>query len=379
MNIEIRDAAALRTLRPLEVAAYLRSKGWKSTEQTANASTWLRTLGTEVFEATIPLYESLRDYALRMGEVLQTIAVAENRSQGLVYSDLLTTFADVLRIRIDDPEAKDGTLSIEAHAQMAQKARELWLAAACAALEHRAVWHTKKPTQAVDQVRKLRVGQSERGSYIITVISRVSPALEVPGNGQLFETNLPYERQVTQTLATALDTLESAAAKAAVSGKFDSFEESVEKGVSSNLCDAVAGLWGDEDRQRTLEFSFTWSPARPLETAVPSKVRFSADRIPVIREASRVMRERSPVIDFELEGAVVKLDRQRGEQTGKATILGLVDGRPKRVTLELEDPLYHLAIQAHEQERALRCIGSLVREGRGFRLHNARDLVVEEE
>jgi hypothetical protein len=379
VNIDIRDASAIRTLRPLEVAAYLRSTGWDAKEPTAKASTWMRTNGAEVFEVTVPLDETLRDYALRMGEVLHTLAAAENRSQGQVFSDLLTTFADVLRIRIDDPEAGDGTLSIEAHAQIAQKARDLLLAAACSAMEHRAVWHTNKPAQAIEQVRKLRVGQSERGSYIVTVISRVSPALTVPSNGELFESDLPFERQVTQTLATSLAALDAAAATAALSGKFDSFEQSVTKGVSANLCDAVAGLWGDEVRQRTLEFTFTWSPARPLEMQVPSQVRFSADQIPVIREASRVMKERSPVSDFELEGAVVKLDRKPGAEFGKVTVLGLVDGRPKRVTFELGEPLYHLAVQAHDQERALRCSGSLQREGRGYQLQNPRDVIVEEE
>ena len=102
-------------------------------------------------------------------------------SREQVYSDLLTTFADVVRIRIDDPEAKDGTLSIEAHAQIAQKARDLLLAAACSAMEHRAVWHTKKPTQAVEQLRKLHVGQSERGSYIVTVISHSQPGARIAG------------------------------------------------------------------------------------------------------------------------------------------------------------------------------------------------------
>jgi hypothetical protein len=91
------------------------------------------------------------------------------------------------------------------------------------------------------------------------------------------------------------------------------------------------------------------------------------------------MKERAPVSDFELEGAVVKLDRQPGNETGKVTVLGLVEGKQKRVTFELGDPLYHLAVTAHDQERALRCIGNLRREGRGYQLLNPREIVVEEE
>ncbi|MBN9119976.1 MAG: hypothetical protein J0I06_12575 [Planctomycetes bacterium] len=379
MNVEIRDASAVQMLRPLEVAAYLRSTGWNQKAASTKVSVWGRKSGDDEFEATVPLVATVRDYALRMGDVLRVIAAAENRSQAQVYTDLLTTFADVVRIRIDDPEAKDGTLSIEAHAQIAQRARDLLLAAACSATEHRAVWPATKPARAVEQVRKLRVGQSERGSYIVTVISRVSPALETPADGRLFEAEVPFERQVVQTLATSLATLDTAAATAALSGKFDSFAESVAHGVSANLCDAVAGLWGDDGQQRTLEFSFTWSPARPLEVSAPERVRFTADSIPVIREASRVMKERAPMSDFRIEGPVVKLDRQPDAASGKVTVFGAVENRPTRVTLELSEPQYSRAVAAHRDQLVFSCVGTLVREGRNYRLQNPRDVSVEEE
>lgn len=376
MKTNIRDVEAIQTLRPLEVTAYLRSKGWIQQAPSNKASVWIK---DNEFEAVVPLDQAMRDYALRMGDILHTLAAVENRSQTEIYADLLTTFADVVRIRIDDPEQLDGTLPIEAHAQIAQKTRDLLLAAACSATEHRPVWHTKKPTQAVEQVRKIRIGQSERGSYIVTVISRVSPALQSPNNGQLFETEPPFERRVIQTLASSLDALNNAAATAAMSGEFASFEESVAQGVSANLCDAVAGIWGDDNGQRNLEFTFSWSPARAVDPHIPSKVKFAADRIPFIREASRVMKDRTPVGDFELEGAVVRLDRPEGQPAGKVTIMGQVDGKPKRVTLELEDAHYQVAIAAHAQERALRCIGSLVREGRGHVLLGPRDIAIEQD
>jgi hypothetical protein len=181
---------------------------------------------------------------------------------------------------------------------------------------------------------------------------------------RLFETEIPFERRMTQTLASSLFQLERAAEAAALSVEFAVFEESVARGVSANLCDAVAGLWGEEDRLRNLEFTFSWSPARPPEPDVVRRVRFTADRIPVIREAGRLMRERAPVADFELEGAVVKLERAEDAPTGRVTILGQVEGKPRRVVVEMGDPKYHLAVLAHDQGTALRCFGSFA--GRTF-------------
>lgn len=366
----------MANLRPTDVLAYLRATGWQHESDIEHGSIWNLNRSHDDFEVVIPGDPLLRDYTKRMSEVLQTLAIAEARPAEQVYSDLLTSHADVVRIRIDDPEAQDGTLSMEDHAQIAQKTRDLMLAAACAALEKRAIWPTNKPAQAIDQVRKLRVGQTERGSYVVTVISRVSPTLatDAPCNNK---PELPFERQVTQTLAKALAALDAAVNAAATSGKFESFESAVADGVSANLCEAVSGLWSDDNHQGGLEFRFSWSAARPIETEVRKHVRFSADRIPLIREAAKLMQERSPIKDFELEGVVVKLDRPPGQETGRVTVLGLVDGRPKRVTLSLGDPFYHWALDAHDRERTLHCVGTLVREGRGYQLQNAHLLAPE--
>jgi len=311
-----------------------------------------------------------------MGELLQTLAVFERRSQVQVYSDLLTTTSDVTRIRIVDAELTDGTLPIEENALIAQKTRDLVLAAACAATERRPVWHTRKPAKAVEFVRSVRTGQTERGSYVITVISRVAPLLHM--QQQLFETD-PYERQVTQTLAESLVALDQAAEQAALTQEMSAFDQAVPKGVNANLCDAVVGLWVGENLQRKVEFSFTWSPTRPVAAAVPRRIILSADRIPVIREAGRLMRERAPVTDFELRGAVVKLERPEGASVGKITVMGLLDDRQVRITAELLDAPYNEAITAHKQGKMLRLAGTLAKDGRGYVLKDPRDVVIDEE
>lgn len=379
MNIEIRDSEALRTIRPVDAALYLQSRGWKQASSTPGVSSlWLIGSGADEFEVLLPMREDFRDYALRMGEMLHVLASAEKRSQSQIYRDLLTVTADVIRIRIADPELTDGTLPIEEHAQIAQRARDLVLAAACAATEARSVWHKRKPAQAMEHVRRVRIGQSERGSYVITVISRITPLLQAK-QPSLFEADDPYERKVTQTLATSLKALDRATEQAALTREITAFENAVPEGVNANLCDAVVGLWGGDERQRSLEFTFSWSPTRPVPPESVQRVAFGSDRLPVIREAGRVMREREPFPEFELHGPVVKLERQDGSATGKVTVVGIVDDRPVRITVELDDTAYHRALQAHAQGQTVKAVGTLVKEGRGFVLKNPSHLTVEPE
>lgn len=379
MEIEIRDAEAVRAIQPVDAALYLRANAWEQGATVAGrSSVWTRRRGDEEFEALLPLDRGLADYALRMGDLLSVLAAAEQRSPSLVYRDLLTITSDVIRIRIADPELTDGTLPIEDHAQIAQKARDLMLAAACAATEYRPVWHKKKPAQAMDHVRSLRIGQSERGSYVLTVVSRVTPQLHGTGEQMaLPDLEAPYERKVTQTLAQSLQALHRAAEEAALTQQIASFDRAVFQGVNANLCDAVVGLWGGGETQRNLGFSFSWSPARPAPPELQRTVNFSPDRIPVIREAGRQLREREPLPDFELRGPVVKLERGDGASTGRATIVGLLDDRQGRVTVELDDAQYHVAVRAHGNGHSVRVTGTLVREGRGFLLKNASALSID--
>jgi hypothetical protein len=75
----------------------------------------------------------------------------------------------------------------------------------------------------------------------------------------------------------------------------------------------------------------------------------------------------------------VKLDRPEGAPAGKVTVVGLLEVRQVRVNLELAEPQYSLAVNAHRDGKTLRAVGTLIKEGRRHELKNARDVEIEEE
>ena len=62
----------------------------------------------------------------------------------------------------------------------------------------------------MDSVRKVRFGVSEAGSYVLTIISPVPPALYV-NEGALTGVSEPFERKTALTLADAMVAIRSAA------------------------------------------------------------------------------------------------------------------------------------------------------------------------
>ncbi|MBI4815660.1 MAG: hypothetical protein HY791_05370 [Deltaproteobacteria bacterium] len=368
------DLELVQSVSALDVAMYLRAHGWQRKEgmPSSVASTWSLTIDGAEFEALLPLDRGFKDYARRMVELMVVLAAAEKRSPHEVSADLQVVTADVFRIRLSGPDIADGTVPIEEHAQISRKAKDLMLAAACTVVEPRAVWTGRRPPAAADYVRRVRVGQSQKGSYVLTIISPVTPRL-LHGHSPSDEFDRdPFERRVSATLASALRSLLHAADQALLTQQMGPFDAVITEGVSSNLCDAVTGL-GGEDRQRSLEFGFSWSPARPVSANFPRKVVMASDLLPVIREAGRQIRERRPIVGFELRGPVIKLERGTESTIGRATIAAVVEGSSVGVLVELRDgpwqsadALYQIAVRAHAEGRRVLVKGTLVRERRRF-------------
>lgn len=377
-----RGVQALDPVPPLEVAAYLHSRGWKQSELLAGkGSAWIF-VGKDgsKFEVLLPMSRDLTDFHSRIEEVLHVLEVVEThetggeRSRSEIVADITTVTADVLRFRFDD--ADGGTLPIEEGVRVVEHVRNLILAAACATVQPRQQYQTRKPAQATEYLSRVRIGAPERGSFVLAIRSEVPPRLVSQSPLDLVTVEEPFERRVMLTLAQAVIAARDAACHAGAIGDLQPFRDAVQRGVSSNLCDAIAGL-ARGSRAESVTMTFSWAPARIPSGKPPERIFVSSDVAPVLQEAARFFRGAAPLEDFELRGMVVKLERPEGIRDGRITVAALVDESIRRVQLELTAGDYAQAIHAHEREQPIYCEGELTREGRGYVLHNPRAFRVE--
>jgi hypothetical protein len=380
MKVAIRDSDALRAVRPLDLAGYLRAKGWtKASEIDGRAALW--TLHDE--EILAPFASEVADYHRRVAEAIAVLAQVEDRSEGDVWSDIASAGFDVVRVRAGGEDRAQGTISIEDGVWLFERSRDLLTAAACAAHSPRTVYHTRRPTPAVDYMQRVRLGQTEVGSFVVCLLSPVPPELQpgLPAVDPEDVTDEPFERRVTTTLMQSLSALNRAAGQAMAGGSITPFDETVALGVSANLCEAVVALH-QVARTKELEVSMKWAAVRPPGPKAPtSRVRVGRDMVEPLREVARVFREKQPQKAAEVTGYVVKLAREESEMLGHATVWGTVSGLTghRRVTLELAGQLYEDALHAHRDGEAVRAVGELRREGRGYGLHGVRTLEVGED
>lgn len=364
VKARIVDVEALRAVSPKALSAYALAEGWTPLEPYGVHSQVYKR-GDSRHEIIIPGTAALGDYASVVSDLLKAFSEVEDRDELQVYRDLANADRDVVRIR--SPEAdSDGSVCIEAGVDLVVHARDLVLSAACAAWDPRPTYRAGRIKQADDYMSRVRLGQTEQGSFVVTLLAPVPPALERQADFWPHADEEPYERLVTRRLAGSLDTAAQAIEKLNLGAGIAIFENAVGQGVSANLCEAAANL---SDQGDGVEVSITWARTRPTPQARWAR-KFTRAEGQTLREVARHFHERQPRPEERLQGYVVQLARRETVSDGRVTISAWVDGKPTSIQAELERRDYELALRAHDCRRPISAVGTLERKGHRWKLIN---------
>jgi hypothetical protein len=367
VKAQILDADALRAITPSALAAYARSRSWRRTEPYGqHADVYVSPRDDE---ALIPRTDRLGDYAAAVSSVIGAFAKEADTDEFSIYRDVLGADHDVVRVRavVDDD---DGSIPIDAGVEIVRQSRDMLLAAACSIHNPLPYYRAGANRDATDYMRSVKLGQTEIGSFVVTLLAPVPPLLS-PQQPTLDPSwagldDEPWERLVTRRLVKAL-TASRNATEASVSEQ-SAFEKAVEHGVSANLCEALAGLV--EQSQET-EISVAWAKTRP-EAEPRSRIVFSRKDGAILKEAARTFRLRQAKENETLFGKVTDLHRGTTEIDGKVTLKALIEGKLQSVTALLDSSTYSKVLLAHDRKLPVVVRGDLRRIGQRWSLEQAR-------
>ena len=371
MRVDIRDAGALQAISPAALSAYARSAGWRKTEGYGTHSDVYA--AEKLPEVILPRTERLGDYASVVSRLITIFAEVAGRDELSLYRDLVTADRDVVRARIT--ETDDGSLTLNHGVDLISGTRDLVLAAACSLRESQPLYCLGANREANELLNSIRLGQTEHGSFVVTLLTPVvSPPL--PSLLQEYDdSDDPIERRMTRRLSEALAATRDAT-ESATAGDGTAFAESIYRGVSANLCDALVKLIGSFP---TLDISVAWARTRPINP--PREVfRFARADAAILREAARQFRNREPQPDTRLFGTVQRLRCDEDEASGTIYLRTSIDGQNRSVAVMLKKTAYDSAIQAHKERMPIILQGDLERSGQRWRLLNARiDAIIGDE
>jgi len=359
------DIKSLISITPAQIMSYLKAKGWVQEKVIHSVSSvWLQ----KEFEIIVPLETSYKDYNARVVDALETLAIFEGRSLDTVLKDIKNALKDVIRIRAISPATSKGTIPLEDGLHLLESTRELISAAASSSVAPRANYPSRKSDKVIEFLKTIQLGQTEEGSFVVTISTDIPPMLGLPSSPhEQIPLEEPFERMVTLKLIESLDACKEASKNSQASGDIKPFELAIDKGVSANLCDAIAKI-NQSCGNEQVEISMAWALARPIQNNIPNTICFTQDLIPYIAEAARTFKETKPIEDFELKGIVIQLKSKERKKEGEIVVIGLVDGQQRKVSIKLTKTEYDIAIKAHETITPIRCFGELKKLKKGFAL-----------
>ena len=378
MSAHVTEAMLAETVNPLGVHAYLAANGWaKIGPCHGDTGDTYRLQEDERETVLVPASATFADYVTRIVQLAEILGRVENRRETAVLADLSLADVDLIRIRL--PEALDhNSIPLSAGVDLLQESHKLLLAAACSASRPQRLFRAGRHQQAAAYVDKVRLGQTEPGSFVVNMLAPISPSLRKSEPAQLPLLD-PFERRATRMLVSGLRATREATVRVNRREDIGAFEERVVKGVSANLCQAAANLI---DTGKGLDVSVSWALTRqPDEEQMDGRaaVAFAPSDALVLHEAARVLTERQERIDERIEGYVFALTRDRSDPEGRVTIKAVLDGALTSVKVDFDPPGYSMIADAHDRRLSVSLEGDLRRDGQRWHLMNPRDLTIIED
>lgn len=173
-------------INPLAFSKYLKDTGWDLfPSKKIQIKIFQCEKDHEFFQVTIPLEKTLADYKEAMYKAILNVANAEKKSVEQVMLYLLNPSTDIIKIRLDKKEVEAGNILFDDAIRLYENVKKL-LAATALDILHPRKYHQGRPDDLVLQfLSSCRFGQTELGSYIVSVVCPFAELDEKDGYKQL--------------------------------------------------------------------------------------------------------------------------------------------------------------------------------------------------
>ncbi|WP_017557082.1 hypothetical protein [Nocardiopsis baichengensis] len=362
---------------PDQVADYLRAQGWRlQPEQWRGAAIWSAPPRAATDdEVLLPPRIEYEDDADLVKRALKAIARAEQRDFAEVLRAISAPLVDVQRFHTH-PHTPSGTLPLLAGWDAIGGIRGAFTVAARRVLEGAdSSVSGGRNSKAVDTfLGTVRLGPTAAGSYIFSAEVPLGGAPEPAAEGMLALEYEPGPGSGPRGIVAEMYRGIAAAGKAARQAEEDpgdelgGFDEGAGQGVTSRLCESLAGLAG-HDADRPFEISFQWAPAHPAPLpeghadGEQNRIAFGRRAGALLKDAAKHLRELENSGTVRMVGTIIAMERDSRTSVGYAKVRGTLRtdrGSSQRTLPVVLDPQqYDRALEAHRGARAITAEGRI--------------------
>ncbi len=174
---------------------------------------------------------------------------------------LLNPNTDILKIRLDKKEVESGSIMFDDAIQLFDNAKKLIAAAALDVIHPKKIHYGRIDEPVQRFLSQCRFGQTEIGSYVVSVVCPFVELSETEGYRQLniFSDEEQCANSLTRKITNRLMTNVAAIKQNIDNDNLETLAND-DSPISSNFYEALSGLSMDTE-DTTIEFIAEWSPA----------------------------------------------------------------------------------------------------------------------
>ncbi|MFS4108631.1 hypothetical protein [Streptomyces sp. PD-S100-1] len=337
-----------------EIVSYLRRSGWQRSLTGPLAEMWYPE-GDEDNPILVPKESRAPDFRRTLAMIMDELARKEHRPQTEIHLDISRQFIDVTDLRAEDDHITEGTISIHAGLGLINSANQMMVSAAAATLRRQGYYGKSMPRDAYKHARRMRLGQTRPGSYIVPIISSAKFSSLVTVSEEESRLNVSadesyFERRMLTTLSRALETLSELAVERGRTPSKDDMLGAVDDGVSSELCSAILDVIGHGEVEE-FDVAFNWAPSSPAPKTIADRIAFFGEAAPIIEHIKGELKDSRSQAERVLYGVIRRLSLKRNETVGHVAMDTVIDGKPRVVAFDLPLNTYSRAARYHGERR----------------------------
>lgn len=321
----------------------------------------------------IPASEKYDDFYFTLDRMLKSLENHLNKSSNDIIKEIITSYYDRLEFRIQSQFSVDGKLPLGYAAECIDGLKDLVLYSACAEERLQPICY-KASNKSRELTNKFKLAQTEVGSYVINIDTEVIEEDKEQETLTCTEIDAPIEHKIVKRIYTAINQVNDIVEDR--NNINDLIPTAYENGLTANMCEALLKLKADKVQ---IDATFRYASALTRIPGVTDKVILKDQHFYVMKEISQKYRENRKYEDVTLRGLVEEMRKDRVHDNTQREILlvTIIDGKYKKIKIELSYEDYKIANNAHMNDREVGISGVLdMSNPRKWILNNPKDLIV---
>lgn len=296
----------------VNVQQYVESLGWTPVPTNRPYLSIYKLEDSPRTEVQIPEDKEFADYGLRMAEVILMLSKVAGQSPSDILTALSIPKSDIFKVSLRSSSTASGTVYINEAINFYDGMEKALLSTGSAVIKPEK-FYSHYFRNAKKFAASCRVGQSERGSYVTTIICPLEMEMDrEAGLEQAVEqADDTYPRQVTKLFVSFSRNLVRAVEQNATGRILDA--NSVQNKLSANFCNAIAQM-EPKETEASVFITPHWNRAFPVtQDHWVSPIEIKKEYFSSIKQLANQLRPAADPVVAQFVGRVVALEGESDE------------------------------------------------------------------